>query len=185
MARNGKAAPAGNGSAQPGEPSAQDAVGVLGIGAARELIGTSLASLTGMVNWLEQMQSLNSSTLSGWSQALALCSRDLERAKDSEQLMALPARMANHQLEQTSRQLVKAMQDLFEAQAKWADQWRMQFADQMQQATGSDGGGANGGLQPSSLAAIGRFQGQWLALTRNWIDAMSAVAPARLESAGR
>lgn len=187
MARNGKTAPAGNGSAQAGEPRAQDAVGLQGIGAARELIGTSLASLTGMVNWLEQLRSLNSSTLSGWSHALALCSRDLERAKDPEQVMALPAQMVNHQLEQTSPQLVKAMQDLFEAQAKWADQSRTLFADQMQQATGSttDGGSANGGLQPSSLASIGRFQDQWLAVTRTWIDATNAAAPACLESSGR
>lgn len=186
MARNGTTAPAGNGSA-PSDPHAQSLLSTQGVEAARGLMGHSLASLTGVVTWLEQLQALNSSALSGWSQAIALCSRDLEQAQDLEQFMALPAQMANHQLEQASRQLNKAMQDLFDAQVTWADHWRRQIADQMQQAGGSamGGGGTNRGLPPASAAAIGQVQDQWLAMTRKWIDAMGFSAPAHPEASGR
>lgn len=187
MTRTGRTAPAGNESARPGEPRSQEAPSTQGVEAVRELIGTSLASLTGMVNWFERMQDLNSSAISGWNQALALCARDLDEAKEPEQLMALPAQLVNHQLEQASRLLGKAMQDLHEAQAEWADRWRGQIADQMQRAgrSATDAGGTQGGLQSVSLAAIGQFQEHWLALYRNWIEAMGASVPAQPESSGR
>jgi hypothetical protein len=137
MTRNGRTASAGNGSASPEEASSQDALNIQGFDAARGLMSSSLESLTGMVSWLDQLQALNNSMLAGWSQALALSARDLDQAKDPEQVMALPAQMVNHHLEQTSRQLAQAMQDLFEAQVKWADRWRTQIADQMQRAMAS------------------------------------------------
>jgi hypothetical protein len=187
MTRNGRTASAGNGSASPEEASSQDALNIQGFDAARGLMSSSLESLTGMVSWLDQLQALNNSMLAGWSQALALSARDLDQAKDPEQVMALPAQMVNHHLEQTSRQLAQAMQDLFEAQVKWADRWRTQIADQMQRAmaSGRQPGGASGGAQPAAAAALGQFQDQWLAMTRKWIDAVGAAVPAQPGFPGR
>lgn len=187
MARQGKSTPVANASTPPAERRASDAASQQGDDAACAWIGPSLASLTGVVQWLEQLQSLTGSMLSGWGQILALCSRDLERACDPEQVMAPAAQRVNLPLEQASRQLVQSLQDLFVAQASWADPWRMQLADQMQRATGSasDGDSANGDLPRAPIDAIGRFQDPWLAMTRTWIDAMSAAASAHLAPSGR
>lgn len=180
MARNGRTAPVGNGATPPGASGAPDALGVPGVDAARGLIGAALASLARVIDGFEQMQALNASMLAGWRQTLALSSRDLDQAKDLEQVMALPAQMLNRQLEQTSQRWAEAVQDLFDAQAQWADQWRRQMADQLQQATASatQPAGQRGGVQPASLAAIGPLPAAWLALTREWIDAIGTSAPA-------
>ena len=181
MARHRSIAPAGNGSAPTAEPGPNDAPGAQGVDAARGWMGTWLASLTEVATWLEQLQALNSSALAGWNQALALCARDLEQARDAEQFMALPAQMFKHQLEQTSLQLGKAMQDLFDAQASWAEPWRRQFGEAWPQAAApaTEEAAAEGRQPPALPAAIGQFQDQWLDVTRKWIDAMGAAAAAR------
>lgn len=180
MARNGKAAQSGNGSAQLGDARQQGDLSAQGIGAACQWMGSSLASLNGAVAWMERLHALGGSALSGWSKALEQCSRDLEQARDPEQFMALPAQMVNHQFEHTSRQIVKALQDLYEAQSTWAEDWRKQVAEQVQQAGTLAGeiASANGASQAASPAGIGQFQDQWLALTRQWIDAVGAASQA-------
>lgn len=180
MARNSKTTASGNGSAQLGEARSQQDVGVQGVCAARQWMGTSLASLNGAVAWMEQVHALSDSTLSGWSKGLELCSRDLDQARDLGQVMALPAQMVNHQLEQTSRQFVKALQAFYEAQSTWAEDWRKQVAEQVQQAGTLAGeiASANGASQAAPPAAISQFQDQWLALTRRWIDAVGAASRA-------
>lgn len=169
MARNGRTATAAVGSAPAGETRSQDTLGVQGVDTARAWLGSSLASLTGLAGWLERWQALNGSALSGWSRTLAQCSRDLDLARDPEQFMALPAQMVNHHLEQTSHQLGQAMQGLFEAQTQWAEQWRREVADQARQTAGP--------------AAIGQLQDQWLAMTRQWVDALGAAVPASQQPA--
>lgn len=186
MARNGRTAAAGNSISPAEEPSSQEAFLMQGVDVVRGVLGQSIGATTDMLDGLEQWQALHRRMLAGWHQALALSASELDQAKDPAEVMALPARMVNHQLEQSSTELVKALQDVFDLQSRWAEQWRTRIAEQMQQAAGSalQAGSSPGGMPPASVAAMGQFHEQWLALTRRWLDSMNAAGSAGGPSAG-
>lgn len=95
-----------------------------GLNGAREWWHQSLTVAQGMADWLEQTQRMHTDAARAWSESLAKADREVRQAEDLAALMAVPAHLANHQLDLALRRFNDQSRRLIETELEWADQTR-------------------------------------------------------------
>jgi hypothetical protein len=96
------------------------------------MLGGSIVAAQQLAGWVEEMHRLALHSAASWTQCLTLARQECEQARDLTQLMSVPSRSVNRQLEELASQLAHATQRLHDDQLRWFDQVRTEATDTLQ-----------------------------------------------------